>query len=112
VHAGEKRFARTIRPKDPKEKRKARRRQGKHYERPIEAPPKLDIYSAKNHRKFVQFLNEIKRVAGAGKVLFISFKNSHRITAAAGLLLVAETDRLMKTYPDLSVKCSFPPPPQ
>lgn len=75
----------------------------------VDAPSKLDIYSPKNHTTFLKFIENLRRSIKKNKTTFISFKNSYRITAAAGLLLVAETDRLVKAYPEALIKCSFPP---
>jgi len=75
----------------------------------VDAPAKLDIYSAKNHAIFVSFLDNYRRTVKNNKKTFISFRNSTRITAAAALLLVAETDRLVTAYPNAVIRCSFPP---
>jgi hypothetical protein len=75
----------------------------------VDAPAKLDIYSAKNHATFVSFLDNLRRSVKRNKKTFISFRNSTRITAAAGLLLVAETDRLVTAFPSAIIRCSFPP---
>lgn len=110
-HAANKRFMRSIRQKGAQEgPPKKRNRKNKNYIPPLEAPAKLDIYRSKNYRKFVEFIEEFRRLAKQRtKKIFISFKNTQRITAAAGLLLVAETDRIVRAFPEVSIKCSFPP---
>lgn len=75
----------------------------------VDAPAKLDIYSGKNHKLFIGFLEKLRFSVRNNKKTFISFRNSTRITAAAALLLVAETDRLVKAFPHTTIKCSFPP---
>lgn len=112
LRAGLKRRNRTIRPKGHEAtlaRKKKRRGKNKLYQAPIEAPAKLDIYSSKNHTAFVTFIEQFRRAALNKRRVFISFKSTYRITAAAGLLLVAETDRIIKAHPNLTIKCSFPP---
>lgn len=75
----------------------------------VDAPAKLDIYSGKNHTLFIGFLEKLRTSVISNKKTFISFRNSTRITAAAGLLLVAETAKLVKAFPQAIIKCSFPP---
>lgn len=75
----------------------------------VHAPPKLDLYSPKNHEAFVAFLNDLRASVRSNKKTLISFRNSTRITASAGLMLVAETDRLLKAYPESRIRCSCPP---
>ena len=75
----------------------------------VQAPPKLDLYSPKNHNTFVKFLADLRASVKSHSKTLISFRDSHRITASAGLMLVAETDRLIKAFPNSRIKCSFPP---
>lgn len=75
----------------------------------IHAPTKLDLYSPKNHSILIQFLTSLRNSIKTYKKTVISFRDSHRITASAGLMIVAETDRMLKAFPGSIVKCSFPP---
>lgn len=74
----------------------------------IHAPTKLDLYSPKNHNVFVGFLDTLRKSVKTYTKTVISFRDSHRITASAGLMIVAETDRLLTAFPGASVRCSFP----
>lgn len=109
TRAAEKRFLRSIRNAKPDARKKKGRRRRRGGRNNIEAPSKLDLYSTKNQKAFVQFLNDLKSKSHTCKRIFISFRNTHRITAAAGLLLVAEVDRIVVAHPDLQIRCSFPP---
>jgi hypothetical protein len=105
--AAEKRFLRSIRNRRPNKRRSTKRRSG--LTAPIEAPAKLDIYLSHNHKAFIEFISRLREKCKHNKNIFISFKNTHRISAAAALLLYAETDRLISAFPDLKIRCSFPP---
>lgn len=105
--AAEKRFRRSIRNRRPGRRRGVRRGLG--LTAPIEAPAKLDIYLSHNHKAFIEFICRLRDKSRYTKDVFISFKNTHRISAAAALLLYAETDRLISAFPDLKIRCSFPP---
>ncbi|RRW40997.1 hypothetical protein [Pseudomonas luteola] len=61
----------------------------------ISAPEKLDLYDADNHELFIAFIEKIRSAAARLKRIYINFQNSYEIHAAAGLLLVAEVDRLV-----------------
>lgn len=107
--AADKRLRRSLREQHSgKRKRKRRRREGE-YAKPIEAPAHIDIYRSNNRAKFLQFLKAIKQRAQSKGTTYISFRNARAITAAAGLLLVSETDKLVKANPNARFKCSFPP---
>lgn len=113
IHVGERRSLRSAyrRNTTPIERARIARRKSTRKSRNgnVDAPAKLDIYSAKNHATFVSFLDNLRRSVKRNKKTFISFRNSTRITAAAGLLLVAETDRLTTAFPSSVIRCSFPP---
>lgn len=111
IGAAEKRFRRSIRKKGRPPKKRNRTPQVRRGSRPsqVEAPDKLDIYSPKNHTKFIDFIENIRRHARLGTETLITFRNTTRITAAAGLLLVAEVDRITKAFPEKRFKCSLPP---
>lgn len=111
IRAAEKRFLRTIRNngKPHKRRRSTQRNCRPQTTNQIEAPDKLDIYSPKNHTKFILFIENIRRHARSPNETLITFRNTTRITAAAGLLLVAEVDRITKAFPGKKFKCSLPP---
>lgn len=73
------------------------------------APPKIDIYSPSSCDKFLNFLRIYRNKCRFHKKVQICLRNTTRITAAACLLLYAETDRLLKNIPGLSISCSLPP---
>lgn len=75
----------------------------------IIAPGKIDIYSPKAAVQFLQFLNHFRIKARYNKSIQICFRNTSRITAAACLLLYAETDRLLRHLPGLKISCTLPP---
>lgn len=105
LNAADHRFQRSLRIK----KKNRKRKKSSNYQLPIEAPCSIDIYNSKNHGSLLDFISKIKSQAKAKKEIFISFRNARFITAAAGLLLVAEIDKLVKEKPQLRIKCSFPP---
>lgn len=94
--------------------RKVRRKRGRtlgRYERKevlVAAPAYLDIYAPKNHTKTVKFLKELRTKVSQGNVK-ICFRDTVRISAAAGLLFIAEIDRLVGAYGTSRIT-STPPP--
>lgn len=74
----------------------------------MQAPTKLDIYKPENYELFASFINRLRQLAKFNERILICFRDTHRITAGAGLRLVAEVDHLLKIYPTLSIKCSLP----
>lgn len=112
LHAAQKRFERAIRVTvpDPASQSQARRRRKNRAEKygNIEAPSKLDMYSPKNHTNFVGFLEALRKSVKSNQKTFISFRSTNRITAAAGLMLVAEVSRLVKAFPESTIRCSLP----
>lgn len=107
MRAAEKRFLRSIR--DQKTQRTNKTRKARVRSAHVDAPSKLDLYSTKNQKAFVSFLTTVKVMAKSCKRLFISFRNTHRITAPAGLLLLAEMDKIVLSNPSITIRCSFPP---
>ena len=78
---------------------------------PIIAPQYIDIYDIKNANKFLKFLGDIRSAIGVRRQnILISFRDSKRITAAAGLLMLAEVDRLVKKYGASTINATKPPP--
>lgn len=75
----------------------------------ISAPEKLDLYDADNHELFIAFIEKIRSAAARLKRVYINFQNSYEIHAAAGLLLVAEVDRLVTNISGLKIRSYFPP---
>ena len=73
----------------------------------ILAPSYLDLYSERNHQKFVGFIKDLKEIR-TKKNITICFRNTTRITAAAGLLLVSEVDSLLKKFPETKIICTLP----
>lgn len=74
----------------------------------VKAPPAIDIYNVRNHEKTVKFLTDLRRTVSAKQKVRICFRDTHAITAAAGLLFIAELDRLTKHYPNAKYE-STPP---
>lgn len=74
----------------------------------IQAPAKLDLYSKDNCEIFSEFLLRLRQASKYNTRIIISFRHTHRITAAAALRLVAEVDHLLKIHPDLSFGCAVP----
>lgn len=112
LRAAQKRFVRSNRAENNRSKNKRKSKKGgasKFNQLPIiDAPSKLDLYSPKNHRVFVSFLKSLRDSVKVHDKVVINLKHSSRITAAAGLLLVAEVDRLKKAFPSKSIKCINP----
>lgn len=65
----------------------------------IKAPPAIDIYRVRNHDRTIKFLQSLRSIVSSKGKARICFRDTHIITAAAGLLLVAELDRLTKRFP-------------
>jgi len=78
----------------------------------IFAPSAIDIYNSINYEKTVKFFSEIREWAGTRKhPITICFRNTNRITAAACLLLLAETDRILTANNSSTlIKCFKPQP--
>lgn len=74
----------------------------------IQAPTKLDIYKTENYETFVGFIHRLRLAAQHNDRLLICFRDTYRITAGAGLRLVAEVDHLLKINPSLKINCSIP----
>lgn len=74
----------------------------------IKAPSKLDIYSKDNFGAFCNFLQNLEQTSKYNDRVIISFQNTHRITAAAALRLLAGVSNLLMKYPALSFGCSIP----
>lgn len=112
LRAADKRFTRSTRAgktgPDKKHKSKKQNNSKDTHLQIIDAPSKLDLYSPKNHRGFVLFLKSLRNSVNYHEKTIINLKHSSRITAAAGLLLVAEVDRLKKAFPNKSIKCINP----
>ncbi|WP_321837860.1 hypothetical protein [Pseudomonas kulmbachensis] len=113
LNAGSRRFHRQIRRSkastiSPPQTHRKKRQHITEFNQ-VSAPAKLDLYSPKNHEAFVNFLSDLRKSVKNHKKTFVSFRNSTRITASAGLMLVAETDRLLKAFPNSKIRCSCPP---
>lgn len=74
----------------------------------IPAPKIIDLYNPRNHKLLISFLQRIRAAANNKRGVFISFDKTHRITAAGGILLLAEIDRLVKFYGTSRIKASYP----
>ena len=71
------------------------------------APPELDMYARYNLEVFSSFLENLKLSSKYNNHVIISFKDTKRITACAGLRLLAEVSHMLKLHPTLSFGCSF-----
>lgn len=112
-NAARKRHLRSIRAgvrkrDDKKTRRRARGRRANVRWVKIHAPATLDLYSPKNYRATIKFIQDVVSCIGRRMPVDICFRNTKLITAAAGLLLVAETDRLTQHIPDARVKATRP----
>ena len=74
----------------------------------IQAPTKLDLYSKDNFELFCNFITNLELASKYNDRVIICFRDTHRITAAAALRLLAEASRLLKAHPTLSFGCSVP----
>ncbi|WP_426180414.1 hypothetical protein [Pseudomonas sp. TWRC1-2] len=111
LRAADRRFARSIRANVGHLNKKGRRSEKRKLaEKPhiVDAPSKMDLYSPKNHRAFVLFLQRIRQCVSTTSKTVINLKNCSRITAGAGLLFFAEIDRLVKAFPQNSIRCINP----
>lgn len=109
--AATKRFTRSIRSSNPPLKNRHRGKKNANDDHKfsiVDAPSKLDLYSPKNHAAYVSFLKDLRSSVSTNDRTTINMQRCNRITAAAGLLLVAETDRLRKAYPEKTIKCINP----
>lgn len=72
----------------------------------IQAPSKLDLYSKDNFELFCNFIINLRSASKYNDRVIICFRDTHRITAAAALRLLAEVSNLLKTHENLSFGCS------
>jgi len=77
----------------------------------IEAPAHIDLYKPGNFLPTIDFLNNLRNAYGVQRSsVVICFRNTISITAAAGLLLIAEVDKLVKLYGNSTLTCNRPNP--
>ncbi|PSN08543.1 ATP-binding protein [Siccibacter turicensis] len=62
------------------------------------APEKIDYYQGKNYELTNKFLGEIHDCIKKGRRIFIDFRNTKKISAAAMLSFLAEVDVLIKKH--------------
>lgn len=75
----------------------------------VYAPPILCIYNDKNHTKTTDFLQDLRNACKIEKqIVTICFRNTQGITAAAGILMLSEVDRLVSRYGSSRFKVSAP----
>lgn len=82
-----------------------RRKQGRHR---IPAPVALDLYRGKNYNSTTKFLKDLRDSASEENIL-ICFRDTKTISAAAGLLFIAEVDRIVKQFGKDRINCTLPP---
>lgn len=76
----------------------------------ILAPTILDIYKAEYHENVVNFIEKIENKAKTGnKKIYICFRNTIHISAAAGLFLLAKLETLKSNHRDLKYIVAKPP---
>jgi len=75
----------------------------------VKAPPKISLYDPRNHEKTVEFLRDLRAKVSRNAKVRICFRDTRQITAAGGLLFIAELDRLVTAYPNVKFSCIRPP---
>lgn len=76
----------------------------------IIAPVSIDLYSPKNYDIFCGFISSVKECLLSSKGVYICFRTTKKITAAAGIVLVAEFDKIVGRFGKYKVKATFPVP--
>lgn len=74
----------------------------------ITAPAVIDLYRPSNHTELMEFIGKLRSVVASQQSVFICFRHTTTITAAGGLMLLAETDRLVKHFGAHKLKASYP----
>lgn len=93
--------------REHKRKRFNQRRANWHAE--VKAPPKINIYDQSDHEKTVEFLRDLRFKVSRNSKVRICFRDTRQITAAGGLLFIAELDRLVNAFPYVKFSCIRPP---
>lgn len=79
----------------------------------ILAPTILDIYNQNHHENTVNFIETIERKTAQEQSkctsIFICFRNTTYISAAAGLYLLAKLESLRSNYPNIKYTVTRPP---
>lgn len=93
-----------------KERKKKRQQQRVgHWQAEVKAPPKISLYTQADHERTVIFLQALRFQVARNSRVRICFRDTRQITAAGGLLFIAELDRLVKAYPAVRFSCIRPP---
>lgn len=100
-------LSRNITRKLRRQNRAQQRRAQWHVE--VKAPPRINLYDQSDHERTVDFLRDLRFKISRNSKVRICFRDTRQITAAAGLLFIAELDRLVKTYPGVKFSCVRPP---
>ncbi|HOY24592.1 MAG TPA: hypothetical protein PK002_15660, partial [Cellvibrio sp.] len=74
----------------------------------ITAPAVIDLYRPSNHTELMEFIGKLRSAAASQQGAFICFRHTVIITAAGGLMLLAETDRLVKHFGAHRLQASYP----
>lgn len=75
----------------------------------VRVPPVLDIYNKDNHTRTTNFFNQLRlQSKQTSKRVRICFRDTKRITAAAGILLVAEIERIVSHYGKWKFRATYP----
>ena len=75
----------------------------------IKAPPQINLYRGSDHTRTVRFLQELRQAISRNRKVRICFRDTKSISAAAGLLFIAELDRLVSHFPSTKIDCTRPP---
>ncbi|AZR42985.1 hypothetical protein [Marinobacter salarius] len=89
--------------------RKRQQRRNSTWHADVKAPPKINLYVPSDHEKTVEFLKDLRFKISRNSRVRISFRDTTEITAAGGLLFIAELDRLITAYPGVKFSCIRPP---
>ncbi|WP_417502236.1 hypothetical protein [Marinobacter sp.] len=111
-----KRHWRTIRHTKAHEEARLQRRREKRYRGQrsqwafeVKAPSNISLYHPRDHERTVSFLEELRKSFSRYGRIRLCFQDTKQITAAGGLLFIAEIDRLCTHYPAVKVDCTHPP---
>lgn len=75
----------------------------------VKAPPRINLYDQRDHERTVDFLKDLRFKISRNSKVRICFRDTKRITAAGGILFIAELDRLVKAFPAVKFSCIRPP---
>ncbi len=76
----------------------------------VTAPPVIDLYNPRHHKKLTKFLSDVRQAITTKKGVYICLRDTHAITASGGILFLSEIDRLVNRFGTAKIRASIPKP--